>query len=278
MPSPLMPNAEAANREIATMTLGLRTRVYSRAGNTFYRDNTYSGARGSLWETAPMLAALSDPGAYHLFKDDFDDLNVVATTGRWVVVKDGAVVGSVLDRAGGWAQIITDANDNDEFYLATIGEGWLFAAGKPMWFEARIELTEAATNASNIIVGATDANGADALLNNGAGPAASYSGAVWFKVDGSLAWQFETSNAGTQVTNATAGTMVSGTAYRLGFIFDPADGTTGSITPYLDGMAGTAHAITLASLTEMNLLIGVKTGGARAETLKFDFVQALQVR
>lgn len=261
------------------MAVSLRTRGYTRNGNAYFRDNIYSGTRGaSLWETAPILPALSDPGFYHYFRDDFDELNVVATTGRYVVVKDGAVAGSVLDRAGGWAQIITDVNDNDEFYLASIGEAWLFAAGKPLWFEAKVELTEAATNASNIIVGVTDANGANALLDNGGGPAASYSGAVWFKVDGSLAWQFETSNAGTQVTNATAGTMVSGTAYRLGFIFDPGDGTTGNVTPYLDGVAGTAHNITLASLTEMNLLIGVKTGGARAETLKCDYMQALQVR
>lgn len=261
------------------MNLALRTRGHRRNGNETIYDRIYSPTLGtSLWETAPLLAALIDPASFFLFRDDFFELNVVATTGKWVVTKDGSVVGSVLDRSGGWAQIITDVNDNDEFYLASIGESWLFEAAKPVWFEAKIELTEAATNASNIIVGLTDANGANALLDNGAGPAASYSGAVFFKVDGSLAWQFETSNAGTQVTNATAGTMVSGTAHRLGFVFDPADGTTGSITPYLNGVEGTAHAITLASLTEMNLILGLKTGGARAETLKFDYVQCLAVR
>lgn len=224
-------------------------------------------------QVIPVLAAVIDPRSYSLFQDHFHELNVVATTGRWVVTKDGSVAGSVLDRAGGWAQIITDVNDNDEFYLASIGESWLFQAGKKLWFEAKIELTEAATNAANLIVGLSDANGANTLLDNGGGPPASYSGAVWFKVDGSLAWQFETSNAGTQVTNATAGTFVSGTAFRVGFIFEPGDGTTGAIYPYLNGTKGTAHAITLASLTEMNAVLGVKTGGARAETLKFDYIQ-----
>src|SRR6185295_1095980 len=120
-------------------------------------------------------AALIDPRSYSLFQDHFHDLNVVATTGKWAVTKDGAVVASVLDRHGGWAQLITDVNDNDEFYLASIGESWLFQAAKRLWFEAKIELTEAATNASNILVGLSDANGANTLLDNGGGRPASYS-------------------------------------------------------------------------------------------------------
>lgn len=230
-----------------------------------------SGARREQW--APVSQALIDPSRYALFQDHFFDLNVVATTGKWVVTKDGAVVGSVLDRAGGWAQIITDANDNDEFYLASIGESWLFQVAKKLWFEAKVEVTEAATNAANWIVGLTDANGANALLDNGAGPAASYSGAVFFKVDGSLVLQFETSNAGTQVTNATAGTVVSGAAVRVGFAYEYNDGVTGYVTPYVDGVAGTRHSITIASLTEMNAIIGVKAGTAAAQALKVDYIQ-----
>ncbi len=255
------------------------TRGYSRNHNITFRDETYNATKGaSLWELSPTLAALSDPGVYHRFYDDFYELNVVATTGRYVVTKDGSVAGSVLDRSGGWAQIITDVNNEDEFYLASIGESWLFEAGKPLWFEAKVELTEAATNAANLIIGLADANGANTLQDAGAGPSASYSGAVWFKVDGGTVWQFETSNAGTQVTNASAGAFVTATAYRVGFIFDPAGGTTGSITPYLNGTATTAHAITLASLTEMNFVFGVKAGTAAAQSAKIDYVNIVAVR
>lgn len=261
------------------MNLALRTRGHRRNGNETIYDRIYSPTLGtSLWETAPMLAALIDPTAYLLFRDDFFDLNVVATTGKYVVTKDGSVAASINDRHGGWASLPCDVNDNDEFYAASIGESWLFQASKPIWFEAKVELTEANTDDANIIVGLSDANGANTLLDNGAGPPASYSGAVFFKVDGTLAWQFETSNAGTQVTNATVGAYASGTAARVGFVFDPADGTTGSITPYFNGVEGTAHAITLASLTEMNLVIGLKAGGANAEALKVDWVQVLAVR
>src|SRR5262249_24406467 len=84
---------------------------------------------------------------------------------------------------------------------------------------------------------------------------------------------FETSNAGTQVTNTSAGSFARGTAYRVGFIFNPADGTTGSLTPYLNGTAGTAHAITLASLTEMNFVFGVKAGTAAAQAAYHNYAK-----
>lgn len=261
------------------MPAALLTRGTTNSHNVTFRDDIYSVAKtASMWKLAPVLAALCDPAAFHQFFDDFYALNVVATTGDYVVTKDGSVAGSVLDRAGGWAQIVTDVNDNDEFYLASIGESWLLAEGKPLYFEARVELTEANTDDANILVGLLDANGANTLLDNGGGPPASYSGACWFKVDGGTVWQFETSNAGTQSTTTSAGTFTSGTADRLGFIFDPNDGTTGVVTPYLNGVAGTAKNITLASLTEMNLVLGVKAGGAHAETLKIDYARILAVR
>jgi hypothetical protein len=163
------------------MTIALLTRGYNRAHNVTYRDETYSVAKAaSMWSLAPLLAAQSDPAAFGEFFHDFYSLNVLATTGDFVVTKDGSVAGSVLDRAGGWAQIVSDVNDNDEFYLASIGESWLFASGKPLWFEAKVELTEANVDDANIIVGLLDANGANTLLDNGGGPPASYSGACFF--------------------------------------------------------------------------------------------------
>lgn len=260
------------------MAVSLRTRAYTRNGNLFYRDNVYSGTRGrSLWEFAPLLAAL-DPGYYHQFYDDFFSFDPTATIGQYVIVEDGTPTQAVIDAAGGVLSMACGANDNDEAYVASVTENWLFAASKPLWFEARVALTEAATDDANIIVGLSDTVGANSLLDNGAGPMASYDGAVFFKVDGGTVWQFETSKAGTQVTNTSVGAFVTNTFYRVGFVFDPADGTTGIITPYLNGVAGTAHNITLSGLGEMQILLGVKAGGANAETLRVDYVKALQVR
>jgi hypothetical protein len=260
------------------MNVSMRTRSYQKNGNVFFRDNTYSGTRGgSLWEMAPQLAAL-DPGYFHQYFDEFRFYDTTATVGTYAVVKDGAVVPLLLDAAGGVLSLPTDVNDNDEIYLSSIAENWLFAASKPLWFEARVALTEANTDDANIIVGLSDTVAANSLLDNGGGPMASYDGAVWFKVDGGTVWQFESSNAGTQVTTSSAGAFASNTWYRVGFIFDPGAGTTGKITPYLNGVAGTEQNITLAGLEEMHILLGAKAGGGNAETLRVDYVKVLQVR
>lgn len=259
------------------MALTLRTRAHSRAGNISYRDQSYSPVRGSsLWELAPVLAALSDPSSFFLVEHDFErslDLSL-----DWASVKDGAVVPSLSDAAGGVMLVPSDVNNNDEHYLSSIAENWLFAASKPLWFEARVRLAEANTDDANILVGLSDTVGANSLLDNGAGPMASYDGAVWCKVDGGTVWQFETSNAGTQVTTASAGAFTTNTWTKVGFIFDPGAGVTGSITPYLNGVAGSAHALTLAGLEEMHLVFGVKAGGGAAETLQVDYVRILAVR
>src|SRR5215510_9038552 len=155
------------------MTLELRTRSFQRAGNVFTRDNIYSTARGNLWDMAPMAAAMQDPGAFFYFYDDFNTFDATATVGNWAVVKDGSVAQTMLDAAGGWLNVITDTNDNDEVYVSSIAENWLFAASKPLWFEARIQLTEAATNKANIIVGLSDTVAGDSLVNDGAGPMSS---------------------------------------------------------------------------------------------------------
>jgi hypothetical protein len=235
----------------------------------------YTHSRNRL---GPNVNAL-DPSLYHTWCDDFTMFDATATVGRYAVVKDGAVsTPSMLDAAGGVVSIATDVNDNDEIYVSSIAENWLFAASKPLWFEARVALTEANTDDANLIVGLSDAVGANTLLDNGGGPPASYDGAVWYKVDGSLLWRFETSNAGTQVTNANVGAFVNNTWYRVGMLFNPNDGTTGIITPYLNGVKGTAHNITLAGLEEMHLVLGAKAGGANAETLRVDYAKVVQAR
>lgn len=234
----------------------------------------YSHSRARL---GPQLNAL-DPSLYHVYFDDFDTFDATATVGRYAVVKDGTPVQAQIDAAGGVLSIATDVNIQDEAYVSTIAENWLFAATKPLWFEARVALTEAATNKANIIVGLSDTVGANSLLDTAGGPMASYDGAVFFKVANNMNWQFETSNAGTQVTNATMGAFASNTWYRVGLLFNPNDGTTGIVTPYLNGVKGTAHNITLAGLEEMHLLFGLKAGSAAAETLRADYVKAVSKR
>lgn len=237
----------------------------------------FSPAEGAgLWESCPWMAILCDPNLATVLKEGFI---FTPDTGRYTLTEDAGKTGTdaLIDQIGsGWLQYC-DGDDNDESYRYTIGEPFIFAASKPLWFECEVKLTEANTDDANWIVGLMDAFGANALLDNGGGPAASYDGAVFFKVDGTMNIQFETSNAGTQVTTAAAKTFVSATTFKLGFVFDPGDGTTGTITPYIDDVAGTAHSITLAGLAEMNLGWGVKAGGANEEAIEISKLVCVQI-
>ncbi len=259
-----------------------QTRAYWRNRNMTFRDDQHSGARGtSLWETAPVLAAMCDPNVGNLFRDDFHVYDPTASVGDWIVVEDAgaSLPDAILDNANGVLRVGCDGDDEDEVYVSSLAEGWLFDADRPLWFEARVQMTEAGSDTANIIVGLSSVVAADTLQEAGAGPVATYDGAVFFKVDGGTVWQFESSNAGTQVTTTDAGSFTSAAWHRLGFTYNPSGGTTGVLTPYLDGTAGTAQNITISGLQEMHILFGVKTGAAATEeALLVDYVQVLQIR
>jgi len=225
----------------------------------------------------PSLNELQ-PGLVTAF---FDDCLTVGGLASFTSVDDGGTGANVfVDVAGGVYGIVTAAADNDHHAMVSNGEHWIFAAGKPMWFEARVKVAEAATDDSTWWIGFTDTVTTGGMQANALGPLASYDGALFFKTpETALTLNFETSDAGTQVTSAAIALSVTDTWTRVGFYFDGIS----SITPYTDVGAGwvqhTAHAVTPANLAEMHLVAGIKAGpGGAAETLQVDYIKAVQVR
>ena len=227
-----------------------------------------------VWGPRGGQDQLSARGQFMDFFDDFFAYDATATVGNWAVVEDAGATApdAITDAEGGVLRVGCDGDDNDECYVSSIAESWLFTTTKNLWFEARVSLTEAATDDANWIIGLSDTVGADSLLDDGAGPMASYDGAVFYKIDGTMQIGFETSNAGTQVTNGNVNAFVSGTWYRLSFSYDFNDGVTATITPYVDGVAGTAHELTIAGMAEMHVVAGVKAGGANEEAFLVDYI------
>jgi len=169
--------------------------------------------------------------------------------------------------AYGVASIVTAAVDNDYHYAFTPQPVTDLETTTGFWYEARVRLVEAATDDANWFCGlvANSDIGATILGDNGAGPPASYDGAYFYKVDGTMSIMFEASRAATQYAAQTMGTFASNTWYRLGIVWD---GTT--ITPYLDGVAGTGGTGTNAD-EAFKAGFGVKAGGGNAETLQVDY-------
>lgn len=191
-----------------------------------------------------------------------------ADVGDFTTVGDGTELFAVAATAGGWLSVRADNNtDNEECYGIT-PTSFSFASGKPVRFAAKVKCTELNTDDANLVVGFSSIGTADFLVDNGGGPAASYDGALFFKVDGNLEWETETSHTTTQQTNITAGTYASATEYELGIFWDGSASVFFSIDGVLAATHTTAGALPTAA---MGVVFGIKNGGANQETLLVDW-------
>lgn len=216
-----------------------------------------------------------------------DDFHWFLSPHLWTTLTaDGGTLAIDADGVGGVVQLVTGATDNDELCLATTNELFLFAADRTIYAEVRIQYTEASTDDANVMFGFMDAMGANALQDNGAGPAASFDGAIIYKVDGGTVWRCRTSN-GTTNTDTISITTAGGASYvRLGMQAADLDGTNLEVTYFLDGnplldntfRRPIKHTALLASMTEMDFGVYAKAGGSNAETINVDYVAAIQRR
>ncbi|MEQ8788872.1 MAG: hypothetical protein RIC55_21350 [Pirellulaceae bacterium] len=221
----------------------------------------------------------------------FDDFFGLDEVERWSVTADAGTQDIDLDGRGGLLSIATGSTDNDEAYVATIGELFRFAPDKPIEFEARIKFVEANTDDANVLVGLMDAPGADSLLDDGGGPKSSYSGAVIYEVDGGTNWTVESSLGGAQTTTLTDQPAGGAAFHTLRIVVQPVGPDRVEVTFFIDPLGGSnfaqcrdaegrpvKHVVALGSPTEMAVVLGAKAGGANAETLLVDYVSCSQLR
>lgn len=211
-----------------------------------------------------------------------DDFLVDLDTTKWTTTASDSGAITVGDTVGGRASMAPSDGtvaDNDEIYLLSANENFLFANKKAIWFEARIQFTEANTDDANIAVGLMNAVAANAILDDGAGPKASYSGMVFYKVDGGTKWIAQNS-VGTDRTTTTTTVTAGGSSFQvLQMEFRPQGTGFYDVVFWIDGVEVAKHKdCALGSPTEMNLFVGAKNGGANLETLVVDYIAAYQLR
>jgi hypothetical protein len=223
------------------------------------------------------------------FMDDFD--HIVTADRFTTLVADTTATAVVGDAAGGILTLFTDATDNNEVAVRSTKELWKIVDAKPIEFRCRLQYSEANTDDANVMCGLMDAVGANAMVDNGAGPKTSYSGAVLYKVDGGTKWVFQTSLAATQ-TSTTTETTAGGSSYHaIRIVINPISSTVAEAIPYIDTAGGNCpqqmrdangvpirHTITYASATEMNCFVYAKAGSANAESVLVDYLGAYQKR
>lgn len=239
---------------------------------------------GDQGEVVAILDFPGDLAGKFTIEDDFMDLLLTGAEALWKGTQTDSGTFTVLDAAGGILQLEASdgtIGDNDESYAGTQNEMFLFAANKPLTFEARVALKAADTDGANVMVGlVSGANGANTIQDNGAGPPANYSGAVFYKVDGGSAWAAEVSNGATQTAVTLTAPGAPGVTYQvLKIEFLPTSSTASTINFYVDGVLVGTTSYTFTSATEMSAFFGVKNGGTTVNTtLYVDYVRCSQVR
>lgn len=211
-----------------------------------------------------------------------DDFLVDLDTTKWTTTATDSGAITVGDTVGGRASMACSDGtvaDNDEIYLLSANEVFLFANDKPVVFEARIQFTEANTDDANVAVGLMNAVAANAIVDDGAGMKASYSGAVIYKVDGGTKWVCQNS-VGTDRTTTTTTVTAGGSAFQtLRIEVRPQASGFYDVVFIIDGVEAAKHKdCALGSPTEMNVFAGAKNGGANLETLVVDYIAAYQLR
>lgn len=263
---------EVPTTPISSITLDDNSTLGFGTGSdvVFKWNGTYleAGPETGMWADVP----LNWPGAAGVYHEVFDHfISTPDVTNLWTAdnVGTGTTVYDPAVAAGILLMTCQATTDNACEQLTRKGAGFLLAAGKTVWYETRLKLVGDAQ--SEVSLGLV-ADGEDLTAVADVLPA---DGCSFSHQDGSLALALTCSKNGTD-TGAVAGvhTMVSGTYVTLGMLIN---GIT-SVTPYINGTAGTAATATLNDDEAMAPYFLVRNGdGTTQQVLHVDYVRCLQL-
>lgn len=246
-----------------------------------------SGATGTFTGTltAPSLLVGADmwaatPGGAsvltHTFFDDFTADNIGAS--GWVVTEDDVActqaIGDVLN--GAMTLTCKATTDDNACQIIWAQETFRLTAGKRIWFETRLQSASGSVAQADWAIGLIEAEDLTGVADNM--PA---NGVVFHKDDGAATYVLSSSDGGTNIqSGAAVGTIANATWVRLGFLFDGGASGSATITPYVDGVAGTAIAsVTYATMAELAAFVMIRNGDATTtQSINVDYFKVVQER
>lgn len=220
-----------------------------------------------------------------------DDFHWYISPHMWTSLVDdaGSSVAVTANTDAGILLLTTGAVDNNEVGFASTNAMWKFGAGKTIYAETLLQFTEAGSggNNANVAFGFTSAFSANLLVDNGAGPATSHTGAMIYKVDGGTVWRGHTSNSTTQTSTAGLKTAGGLSYQRLGIEMRDVDGTNMEVTFFVDNLPLLAddgarrpikHYVAISSASAMKLFVYTKAGDGASQTVSVDYIAAVKAR
>jgi len=182
---------------------------------------------------------------------------------------DGAGTINLLDRVGGWLQLVSGAGDTNGIQIQQEHETFLPAAGRDIHFGCRIELTEATQSYFFAGLAITDTD-----IDTGSVPA----DIVGFvKADGSANLDFicNSTASGAVAQTDTGVDIVAATAIELGFTIH---GIT-DVHTYINGALDNTFSVaanTDIPITEMAMAFSFRTGDNFVEDMSIDWYSIVQ--
>ena len=235
------------------------------------------GPGAGMWGNAPSPGMASyDSIASGLYEDFLDSTIAVATL--WTVTETSSNATQTIetDTALGIMELdLVDSDDNDGTQISYIQEQFVLATGKDLWFEARVRFPDADVTDIDWFVGLAVTEDLIAVADNM--PA---NGFGFRKDDDDLKIDAFSSDNGTNLETTNTATLVTNTWVKLGMYFDGGATGAATITPYIDGVAGTAiAAVTYATMSEVCPTFMVRNGDAvQGQVMDIDYVKVVQLR
>ena len=229
----------------------------------------HTGQTSGLWHNAPVLRAIQDPSYAYYFLDDFIGL----PTGKYTATQATAGTFALGDQAGGVAladcNSTTAAQGINVQLGTTVGECFVPAAGKDIWFEAKVKAADIATG-PEFFLGLAPVD--TTIIASSALSTSNHIG--WVSTTDDNVLLFAAAKAAAAATKA-ATTLVDDTYVTLGF---KVNGVT-SIDQYIDGvLQSTTHVTANIPVTEMTLSLVCQSGGTTDPIVHIDYWRCLQIR
>lgn len=232
------------------------------------------------WSGVPGLLIPGQMQAYGIFEDFLTATELAAGTivPGWELDVTSTTL-TIADIAGGAVLLTTGGVDEDTGQL-TLGslDGGAFwpAAGKDIWFEARVKNSLTGTpKDENLAFGLQDPSATEYLADAGAGPAVN-NHLMFLTLDGGTNWLFEGDKAGAADQNDLGKAVESLTYHTFGF---HVVGVT-RVDVYYDRELVAAGQVTTDNIPVTGLMpfIFIKAGSAAAEAIYVDYIMCVQQR
>jgi len=186
----------------------------------------------------------------------------------WTTTVVGASTLVLLDRVGGWLQLLAGGVENNGVNMQQEHESFLPAANRDIHFGCRIEMVD--VTESDFFIGLSTTN-ATAV----AAPANDLVGFWTHDGDANLDFQCQSTVGGAVGAVDTGVDLVDNTAIELGFFIN---GVT-SVYTYINGALDNTFAVTAAAdipAVEMALTFAMLTGEGQPNDLKIDWYSIVQ--